>query len=340
MRGSRADAEKRKAEIVLGRVVQVDEERPERAARLVDYALASAKRALVESRIRRTSFESYESLISTTADLVGDHTLHSFDRRAAKAFMTQLREREPALSIGTIYSIRAAYSRALQEAVADEIIDVNSLANIKMPKRLGTTGKAIAHVSELTRLREVCEQEFYGLLTRWQVGMGMRRGETAALVWRDVDLERGQVHVTRAATKVQGGIVVGPPKTQRGVRRIGIPPALLPELRAAFTRAALRAQQTGETLLDIHVFNTKRGLAMRPDMVTLAIKSVLRKAGLGGHRQHDLRHTHATHLLRDTPVGVVSRRLGHSNVSVTLSVYDHALPNDDADATVSADGLL
>jgi MoxR-like ATPase len=51
VRGSRAEAEKRKAEIRLGRAPQVDEEQPERGARLVDYALASAKRALVEGRL-------------------------------------------------------------------------------------------------------------------------------------------------------------------------------------------------------------------------------------------------------------------------------------------------
>ena len=45
-------------------------------------------------------------------------------------------------------------------------------------------------------------------------------------------------------------------------------------------------------------------------------------------RLHDLRHTHAT-LLRDRESpNVVSERLGHASVSVTLSVYAHVLPGD------------
>lgn len=344
VRGSRAAAEQRKAEILVGGGVKPapkPEEQPELHVRLVDYALTSAKRALKEARIRRVSYENYASVINISAELLGDHTLHSFDKRAAKAFMSALRDREPALSVNSIYQIRAAYSRALNEAVADEIIPANPLAGVKMPSRAGSKGKAIEHVDELRRLNEVCENEFYGLLVRWQLGLGMRRGETVALVWRDIDLERGVVHVSRAATKrTGGGVTINAPKTRRGVRAIGIPPALMPDIRAAFTRAALRAKQTGETLLDMYVFTNQSGEPMTPDWMTLAVRAVLDKAGLKGHRQHDLRHTHATHLLRKQPVGVVSRRLGHSTVAITLGVYDHALPNDDEGAASAADALL
>jgi integrase len=341
VRGNAAAAEKRKAEILVGGArPPVAQDRPERAARLVDYALASARRALTEGRIRRTSYENYASLIATTADLLGDHTLHSFDRRAAKAFMQQLRDREPAFSVGTLYQIKATYSRAFTEAVADEILDVNPFVGMKMPARTTSKGRAISHVDELQRLREICQTEFYGLLVRWQLGTGMRRGETVALVWRDIDIERGRVHVSRAAATTKGGVVIGAPKTRRAVRSLGIPPALLPDMRAAFTRAALRAKSTGETLLDLPVFTNHLGERLRPASMTGVVREVLKKAGLGSHRQHDLRHTHATHLLREQPIGVVSRRLGHSSANITLNVYDHALPNDDADATIAADGLL
>jgi integrase len=44
-------------------------------------------------------------------------------------------------------------------------------------------------------------------------------------------------------------------------------------------------------------------------------------------RLHDLRHTHATLLLADgVPVNVVSERLGHSNATITLTVYQHVHP--------------
>ena len=46
-------------------------------------------------------------------------------------------------------------------------------------------------------------------------------------------------------------------------------------------------------------------------------------------RLHDPRHIHATLLLRDRESpNMVSERLGHASVSVTLSVYAHVLPGD------------
>jgi integrase len=44
-------------------------------------------------------------------------------------------------------------------------------------------------------------------------------------------------------------------------------------------------------------------------------------------RLHDLRHTHATLLFTDgVPVGVVSERLGHATITITLTVYQHVHP--------------
>jgi integrase len=58
-----------------------------------------------------------------------------------------------------------------------------------------------------------------------------------------------------------------------------------------------------------------------------------RRAGLDGFQFHDLRHTHASLLLRSrVPVKIVSERLGHSSVATTMDIHAHALPGDDAEA--------
>ena len=50
-------------------------------------------------------------------------------------------------------------------------------------------------------------------------------------------------------------------------------------------------------------------------------------------RLHDLRHSHASVLLKEgVPLKVVSERLGHANPAFTLSVYQHLLPGMQADA--------
>ena len=58
-------------------------------------------------------------------------------------------------------------------------------------------------------------------------------------------------------------------------------------------------------------------------------------------RLHDLRHTHATILLRDREnVKVVSERLGHANVTVTLTTYSHVMPGDQRQAAARFAALV
>jgi integrase len=53
-------------------------------------------------------------------------------------------------------------------------------------------------------------------------------------------------------------------------------------------------------------------------------------------RVHDLRHTHATLLLAaGVPVKVVSERLGHSTVTITMEIYQHVLPGMQAEGCPS-----
>ena len=58
-------------------------------------------------------------------------------------------------------------------------------------------------------------------------------------------------------------------------------------------------------------------------------------------RLHDLRHSYATAALAaGVPVKVVSQRIGHADITVTLKVYAHVMPGDDEDAALRADALL
>ena len=56
---------------------------------------------------------------------------------------------------------------------------------------------------------------------------------------------------------------------------------------------------------------------------------------------HDLRHTHATHLLAaGVNVKIVSERLGHASTSFTLDVYGHVMPGQLADAAAAVANLV
>jgi integrase len=81
------------------------------------------------------------------------------------------------------------------------------------------------------------------------------------------------------------------------------------------------------------VFTADSGVPLTPDVVSRWFREAAEAAGVRSIRLHDLRHTHATLMLAaGVPVKVVSQRLGHASVQLTLDVYAHVLPAMDADA--------
>jgi hypothetical protein len=69
--------------------------------------------------------------------------------------------------------------------------------------------------------------------------------------------------------------------------------------------------------------------------------TLVRTAGLPPIRLHDLRHSYATAALAaGVPVKVLSQRIGHADVGVTLAVYAHLMPGDDEDAARRVDALF
>jgi len=78
------------------------------------------------------------------------------------------------------------------------------------------------------------------------------------------------------------------------------------------------------------VFCTSVGDYMKPDTLTAKVCLLAAKAGLEGASLHTLRHSHGSQLLANgVPLPVVSKRLGHSSVYVTATVYSHALTQDE-----------
>ena len=67
---------------------------------------------------------------------------------------------------------------------------------------------------------------------------------------------------------------------------------------------------------------------MLPDTVSHAWEKLVRKAGLQGIRMHDARHTHASLMLaQGVHPKVVSERLGHATIAITLDTYSHCTPS-------------
>ena len=155
---------------------------------------------------------------------------------------------------------------------------------------------------------------------------GMRRSEAIGLKREDLRLEARQLSVRRAIRIADRQLYVTRPKSD--AERV----IELDITTARSLRTHLRAQSWlfpgGEW-----VFTNVNGDVLSPERVTHHFQKLLATTDLPRIRLHDLRHTHASHLiLAGVNVKAVQERLGHSDVVVTLNIYSHVLPTTQRDA--------
>jgi integrase len=169
---------------------------------------------------------------------------------------------------------------------------------------------------------------------------GMRRGEVLGLRWADLDLDRGWLSVRHTLVVVDNHPQVSQPKTTRGFRRLALDPDTIGVLRAHHRLQAAERLAAGPTWSNQDlVFTRQDGRALHPEYVRRRFDGHISRAGLPRIRFHDLRHTHATLALQaGVHPKVVSERLGHTTVAMTLDIYSHAIPalQEDAAATIAS----
>jgi integrase len=126
---------------------------------------------------------------------------------------------------------------------------------------------------------------------------GLRRGEVAALRWRSIDWEKSAISVKSSIEQTSTAIREKMPKSGKG-RMVALPAMLVEELRQHRVRQAEHLLALGIRLTDDHhIVMREDGQPYQPRSLTHAFHIFIDRHGLRRVRLHDLRHTHATHLL-------------------------------------------
>jgi integrase len=175
---------------------------------------------------------------------------------------------------------------------------------------------------------------------------GMRRGEALGLRWQDVNWERGTVHISQtvAPDKSDRGraVIQQGAKTNADARSVRLTGETIAVLKAHRDRQAFQRQAAGDSWQDHGlIVCTGTGTPINPNNVTRSYNRLVMLSGVPRIRVHDMRHTAATMLLRaGVSAKIVSERLGHATIAITLDTYSHVLPDMQDVAAEAMSALL
>jgi integrase len=244
------------------------------------------------------------------------------------------------LSAQTVRHMHGVLKQALAQARVWRAITHNPADLVKPPK-LDRGEMQTVNTEQTAAMIEAARRTPIFIPILLGVLCGMRRGEICALRWRSVDLDTGQLSVVASTEQGRGGMREKETKSGRG-RLVALPPLLVTELRRHRTQQAEWLLRLGIRLTDDHhVCLREDGESVWPSSLTRAFRIFMRRHKLPQIRFHDLRHSHATHLLAaNVHPKIAQERLGHSNVSITLNTYSHVVPGMQQEAVAKVDAAI
>src|SRR5581483_680862 len=297
-------------------------------------------------RLREGTFTSYSELLDRyiRPDL-GVHrlsNLHALD--VQKTYSGMLAK---GLSARTVRYAHAVLTSALKQAVKWGMLTINVADLVELPKQERREMHALSP-TEASKFLESASCDPQGIVFVFALATGMRPEEYLALKWSDIELKEGNAVVRRTLVwRKSGGWYFGEPKTSRSRRTVPLPDSLTQSLRMHRRlqnelKLQLEAAEREAFQKNDLVFAASNGMphAIR-NLKQRHFKPILKRAELPMIRLYDLRHSCATLLLAagENPK-VVSERLGHASITLTLDTYSHVLPTMQQSATEKLERIL
>jgi integrase len=241
----------------------------------------------------------------------------------------------------TVQNIHGILHRALKDAlrwgcVSRNVAEaVDPPAGLRIERQVWTPGQLRAFLHHVRNDR---------LYAAWLLvaTTGLRRSELAGLRWVDVDFDAGRISPRRPRVVVDYGVVESDAKTPKGRRSLALDPATLAALKAHRLRQAEERSVIGAGYHDSGLVCTMPdGAPIHPQRISAWFVQHTRAAGLPRIRLHDVRHSYATAALAaGVPPKVISERLGHATIAITMDTYSHVIPGLDEQAANAVARLI
>ncbi len=231
------------------------------------------------------------------------------------------------LSKGSVIRVHCLVHSALQDLVQSGELATNPARGLR-PRHTKSERyeyRIWTHDQLLEFLNAASSDRLYALW-RLLAYSGMRRGEAMALRCNDLRLGQRQVAIRRALSIADREVYVTRPKTD-AERVIELDSETVHVLRSHLRRNHLTESS------DHWLFVDAADELLRPANVSHWFQDLLARTDVPRIRLHDLRHTHASHLiLAGANMKAVQERLGHADLMVTLNIYSHVLPTTQRNA--------
>lgn len=170
--------------------------------------------------------------------------------------------------------------------------------------------KNIYTLEDFKKLDNILKSKIYKIKTRAFFNLlyysGARPGEIAALTLEDLDYINNTININKTRISLN---VVNSPKNKSSIRLVSIPSRVM-EILKEYTTQLPKIQ-------NFYIFSN-------PTVYNGLLGSIIKKNNLNHITLHGFRHSHASLLIKKgIPITDISKRLGHSNPQITLSVYSH-----------------
>lgn len=232
------------------------------------------------------------------------------------------------LSRRSIHHIGRIISNCLNSAVKMHEIQTN-VASVVGAVTVPKTEQMYWDVDEVNKFIESSRDHIHFIAFYLAIFTGMRQGEILGLKWDCVDFDNKTIYVKRSIKRVDNSGELRDLKNNSSYRSITMSDNLINELKQ---HKKLQNEHKMKFRKDYDdqdfVVATKTGTFVLPTNIARAFRLIRNKLDVKQIRFHDLRHTHASLLLKqNVHPKIVQERLGHSSIETTLDTYSHMLPN-------------
>ena len=305
--------------------------------------------------VEDSSFDKYESAYLThIKPAFGKMQLASIHSEQLQKLLV---EKSQTLSLTVVKIIYIILSEIFSYAHSEGDLSRNPMHNVKMPKKATFKPEREIVALESDEVRAVeriaekknkngrpCIMQAHALV--FLVHTGLRCGEFLALKWSDIDFESRIVTVNKNLSMVydrdKDGVRIKHKKARIKCTKTASGNRIVPlNTKAIAALNSLKAVYREMDIVSDSVAVTRKGTTLSSDQLRRVLRRVLAYAGIDKpFTLHQLRHTFATQALNaGIPITVVSKWLGHANVSVTYNTYIHVLESVETTAVTLLEAI-